>query len=315
MKIGPLLAHLDELETELAAELRAAAERHRGRARRLPPVPHLRRSPRTSACRRSSRSHDATTARPSGRRRVGDGSDDLLEELRTLYLRAQEVAMTWTMAAQAAKALRDRDLLTVATECQSEAETQAKWFTTRIKVGAPQALVRGMTETSAPRRRARRARAAHASSRCARSQGRSRSASSGSPRRRSSSSGLQLGWVAPDRGQTGRSLRARVHRAAAVHGVDLRFPRARRRRRDRHGPAQRHLGRHRARLLTGEPGSTSNALGLFLLVAGVAMWAPASAAARLEARPGARARNRRPALPGHRHLPAHRERPGSTRQA
>ena len=32
-------------------------------------------------------------------------------------------------------------------------------------------------------------------------------------------------------------------------------------------------------LLTAQPGATSNALGLFLLVAGVAMWAPASAAA------------------------------------
>lgn len=32
-------------------------------------------------------------------------------------------------------------------------------------------------------------------------------------------------------------------------------------------------------LLTARPGSTSNALGLFLVIAGVAMWAPASAAA------------------------------------
>jgi succinate-acetate transporter protein len=32
-------------------------------------------------------------------------------------------------------------------------------------------------------------------------------------------------------------------------------------------------------LLTGAPGSTSNALGLFLVIAGIAMWAPASAAA------------------------------------
>jgi hypothetical protein len=29
----------------------------------------------------------------------------------------------------------------LATECQSEAEMQAKWFTARIKAGAPQALV------------------------------------------------------------------------------------------------------------------------------------------------------------------------------
>jgi hypothetical protein len=70
-------------------------------------------------------------------------SDDLLEELRALYLRMHELAITWTMAAQAAKALRDHDLLALATASQSEPEAQAKWFTTRIKTGAPQALVVG----------------------------------------------------------------------------------------------------------------------------------------------------------------------------
>jgi len=142
VKIGPLLAHLRELEKALAAELRAAAERHRDehdvyhqchtfalaadkRVQRLEPLAG-----------RYDRRSEWTTA-------VGDGSDDLLLELRTLYLRAQEVATTWTMAAQAAKALRDRDLLTLATECQPEPEAQAKWFTTRIKVGAPQAMVLG----------------------------------------------------------------------------------------------------------------------------------------------------------------------------
>jgi len=47
------------------------------------------------------------------------------------------------MAAQAAKAARDKELLSLATDCQTEVETQAKWFTTRIKTGAPQALVVG----------------------------------------------------------------------------------------------------------------------------------------------------------------------------
>ena len=110
MKIGPLLAHLRELETGLAAELRAAAERHREEH----DVYHQCQTfawPRTSACRRLEPLAGRYDGRPSGRRSVGDGSDDLLEELRTLYLRAQEVAITWTMAAQAAKALRDRDLL------------------------------------------------------------------------------------------------------------------------------------------------------------------------------------------------------------
>jgi hypothetical protein len=74
---------------------------------------------------------------------IGGGSGDLLEDLRVLYLRAHECAITWVMASQAAKAARDEQLLTLATEYQSETEVQAKWFTTRIKTGAPQALVVG----------------------------------------------------------------------------------------------------------------------------------------------------------------------------
>jgi hypothetical protein len=142
MMIGPLLAHLRELETSLAAELRAAAERHRvdhdvfhqcqtfalaadGRAKRLGPLAD-----------RYGGEAEWTSA-------VGPGSDDLLEELRTLYLRTHEAAVTWTMAVQAAKASRDRDLLALGTDCQSETEAHARWFTTRIKTGAPQTLVVG----------------------------------------------------------------------------------------------------------------------------------------------------------------------------
>jgi hypothetical protein len=66
-----------------------------------------------------------------------------LEELRALYLLAHEVAVTWAMALQAAKAARDAELKEVAGDCHIEAETQAKSFLTRIKVGAPQALVVG----------------------------------------------------------------------------------------------------------------------------------------------------------------------------
>lgn len=72
---------------------------------------------------------------------VGAGSEELLEDLRALYLRAQENAITWVMASQAAKAARDQELLALATKCQSETEFQGKWFMTRIKTGAPQALV------------------------------------------------------------------------------------------------------------------------------------------------------------------------------
>jgi hypothetical protein len=140
MRIGRVLTHLNELEASLAAELRVAAERHRDehdvyhqchtfalaadkRIQKLQPLAH-----------RYGEQAEWTTA-------IRAGSDDLLQDLRTLYLRAAEDAITWTMAAQAANAARDRDLLALATECESELDVEAKWFITRIKTGAPQALV------------------------------------------------------------------------------------------------------------------------------------------------------------------------------
>jgi hypothetical protein len=142
MRIGPLLAHLGELETGLAAELRAAAERHRDDH----DVFHqchtfaLAADNRAESLERVTDLDDGEVAWTSA---VGAGSDDLLEDLRTLYLRTHEAAISWTMAVQAAKASRDEGLLALATECHSETEAHAKWFTTRIKTGAPQTLVVG----------------------------------------------------------------------------------------------------------------------------------------------------------------------------
>jgi hypothetical protein len=65
----------------------------------------------------------------------------LLEDLRSLYLVAGAVAVTCVIAEQAGKALRDAELSEVACVCHTEAEAQVKWFLTRIKTGAPQALV------------------------------------------------------------------------------------------------------------------------------------------------------------------------------
>ena len=140
MKIGAVLTHLHELETHMAWELRAAAERHRDDH----DVFHQCHIFALAADKRV-RKLQALTERYGGQAEwksaVGEGSDDLMEDLRSLYLRAQEAAITWLMLSQAAKAARDQDLLTVATKCHSEIEGQAKWFTTRIKTGAPQALV------------------------------------------------------------------------------------------------------------------------------------------------------------------------------
>jgi hypothetical protein len=140
MKLGDLISHMLELETGLAAQLRAAAGRHPDEH----DIYHQCLTFAVTADKRAVKLEPFATRYGGGTRWttvVVDGSDDLLAELRTLHLRAHEVAITWTMADQAAKALRDTDLLTVAAECQSETEMQAKWFITRIKTSAPQALV------------------------------------------------------------------------------------------------------------------------------------------------------------------------------
>jgi hypothetical protein len=67
----------------------------------------------------------------------------LLRDLRNLYLTAQEAELAWVILAQAAQALRDRDLLLVASECHEEAEACGKWLRTRIKESSPQILATG----------------------------------------------------------------------------------------------------------------------------------------------------------------------------
>jgi hypothetical protein len=142
VKIGQLLAHLEQLEATLAGELRAAAERHRDDH----DVYHQCHTFAVTADKRA-QALAPLKQRYEGKAvwstALGDSSGDLLEDLRMLYLRTQETAVTWVMAVQAAKAARDQELLSRATDCQTEADAQARWFTTRIKTGAPQALVVG----------------------------------------------------------------------------------------------------------------------------------------------------------------------------
>ena len=140
MKVGHLLDHLRELEAGLAAELRAAAERHRDDH----DVYHQCHTFAVTAEKRVQKLEPVTqryVGKEEWRSAAGAGSDELLPDLRALYLREQECAITWVMAMQAAKAARDQELLTLATDCHSETEVQAKWFMTRIKTGAPQAVV------------------------------------------------------------------------------------------------------------------------------------------------------------------------------
>jgi hypothetical protein len=140
VKVGAILAHLGDLERSYAETLRHSAERHQAEH----DVFHQ--------CLTFAAAADKAATRLEEIRQRYDGTSDwhvplardgntLLEDLRSLYLMADAVAVTWTMALQAAKALRDSELNDVASTCHTDAETQAKWLLTRIKTGAAQALV------------------------------------------------------------------------------------------------------------------------------------------------------------------------------
>lgn len=69
------------------------------------------------------------------------GSLALLRDLHDLWLLASEVQLCWSVLDQAAKALRDRDLESVCTECSAQTKRQVSWLLHRIRQAAPQALV------------------------------------------------------------------------------------------------------------------------------------------------------------------------------
>jgi hypothetical protein len=70
-----------------------------------------------------------------------EGGLGLLRDLHDLYLMAAQCDMAWTLVGQAARGLRDDDLLEVVTGCEGETDLQLKWLRTRMKQAAPQALV------------------------------------------------------------------------------------------------------------------------------------------------------------------------------
>lgn len=67
----------------------------------------------------------------------------VLEDLRRLFLAAENVAILWVVAVEVAGAEHDAELLQVVTECRTETDAQVKELVTQIKVVAPQALAAG----------------------------------------------------------------------------------------------------------------------------------------------------------------------------
>jgi hypothetical protein len=77
-----------------------------------------------------------------------EGEIGLLRDLQDLHLLATLVHTTWTVVAQGAQGLRDRDLLEVAHRAAAGTARQISWLDTRLKAAAPQALI-----VTPPRRR------------------------------------------------------------------------------------------------------------------------------------------------------------------
>lgn len=69
------------------------------------------------------------------------GGLGLLRDLQDLYLMAAECDICWTVIGQAAQGIRDKELLSVVQDCESETAIQMRWLRTRMKEAAPQALV------------------------------------------------------------------------------------------------------------------------------------------------------------------------------
>lgn len=72
----------------------------------------------------------------------GDGGGlALLRDLHGLYLLATGCDLSWSVVAQAARGLRDDELLGLARDCAPETAVQLLWLRTRMHQAAPQVLV------------------------------------------------------------------------------------------------------------------------------------------------------------------------------
>jgi hypothetical protein len=69
------------------------------------------------------------------------GGVGLLRDLQDLYVLASLVDITWTAVAQAARGLRDRELIDLVAGCEQEVSGQLAWLRTRLKQSATQALI------------------------------------------------------------------------------------------------------------------------------------------------------------------------------
>lgn len=69
------------------------------------------------------------------------GEVGLLRDLQDLLLLVTLVQTTWTVIAQGAQGLRDKELLQIAETSNAQTSRQLSWLNTRMKAAAPQALI------------------------------------------------------------------------------------------------------------------------------------------------------------------------------
>ena len=69
------------------------------------------------------------------------GPVGLLRDLQDLHTTASLASTTWGVLRQAAKGCKDRELISVATRCESQNARQRSWLTTHIEQIAAQALL------------------------------------------------------------------------------------------------------------------------------------------------------------------------------
>jgi hypothetical protein len=72
---------------------------------------------------------------------VRTGPVGLLRDLQDLHVLGTLVQTTWTVARQAAQALRDTDLIELCELASSQTSRQLSWLNTRMKAAAAQALI------------------------------------------------------------------------------------------------------------------------------------------------------------------------------
>jgi hypothetical protein len=80
---------------------------------------------------------------PEGVSEVRSGPVGLLRDLQDLYMLASLVDITWTIVDQAARAVRNEELIEAVETCSEQTATQLSWLRTQLSTDAPQALAVG----------------------------------------------------------------------------------------------------------------------------------------------------------------------------